>query len=211
MKIYYFDVYGRAEALRFLLTHAKVEYENVNINKEKMEEMTEKGELEFGLVPVVEHDGKFYNQSAALLRMLGRKYGYYDDKDIEGCYLMDSFASSVEDTFERYYKVMQAKSDEERKEIMTEFVSNYFPKWLSKIEKRLEVNGSEGHLVGDKYTIIDFGFASILFSVIYNEAHQGSAHLKPIYEQFPRLTKYAAALRTDFESYLKSRPQPRPI
>jgi hypothetical protein len=36
MKLYYFDIYGRAESIRMLLSHAKVEYENVLINGEKL-------------------------------------------------------------------------------------------------------------------------------------------------------------------------------
>ena len=48
MKLYYFDIYGRAESIRFLLSHAKAHYENVYIDQDKMKEMKEHGLLEFG-------------------------------------------------------------------------------------------------------------------------------------------------------------------
>lgn len=60
MKLYYFDVYGRAEPIRMLLNHKKIEFEDVRINKEQMLAMKEAGNLEFGQLPVVEFDGKFY-------------------------------------------------------------------------------------------------------------------------------------------------------
>lgn len=77
MKLYYFDIYGRAESIRFLLSHAKVEYENVNAGP-IMADLKESGKLEFGQVPMLETaDGHRYVQSWAILRYLGRTYGYY--------------------------------------------------------------------------------------------------------------------------------------
>ncbi len=46
MKLYYFDIYGRAESIRFLLSHAKVEYENVNAGPIMAD--LKKDKLEFG-------------------------------------------------------------------------------------------------------------------------------------------------------------------
>ncbi len=54
MKLYYFDIYGRAESIRFLLSHAKVEYENVYLNGESLKELKGSGKLEFGQVPMLE-------------------------------------------------------------------------------------------------------------------------------------------------------------
>ena len=77
MKLYYFDIYGRAESIRFLLSHAKVEYENVNAGP-IMADLKESGKLEFGQVPMLETaDGHRFVQSWSILRYLGRTYGYY--------------------------------------------------------------------------------------------------------------------------------------
>ena len=35
IRLIYFDIYGRAEAIRALLFHAKVEYEDVRLNWEE--------------------------------------------------------------------------------------------------------------------------------------------------------------------------------
>lgn len=58
IKVYYFDIYGRAEPIRMLLTHAKQEFEDVRINGEQLAELKTSGKLEFGQVPAAEHDGK---------------------------------------------------------------------------------------------------------------------------------------------------------
>ena len=58
-KLYYFDIYGRAEAIRMLLTHAKVEFEDHRINGEQLGELKAEGKLEFGQIPMLEHDGKY--------------------------------------------------------------------------------------------------------------------------------------------------------
>ena len=56
MKLYYFDIYGRAEPLRILLKHAKQEFEDVRFEfgefKILKEEMGDR--FEFGQVPVLE-------------------------------------------------------------------------------------------------------------------------------------------------------------
>ena len=46
MKLYYFDIYGRAEPIRTLLHHAKVEYEDVRLKGDAW--LEKKKEFEFG-------------------------------------------------------------------------------------------------------------------------------------------------------------------
>ena len=59
IKVHYFPGYGRAEAWRLLLSHAKLPYENVLYAFEVMSEAKASGNLEFGQLPVLEMDGKF--------------------------------------------------------------------------------------------------------------------------------------------------------
>jgi glutathione S-transferase len=102
MKLYYFDIYGRAESIRFLLAHAKVEYENVNAGPIMAD--LKKDRLEFGQVPLFHTaDGKDLVQSWAILRYLGRTYGYYPE-NADLAYTIDSTIDAVEDYFGAYFK-----------------------------------------------------------------------------------------------------------
>ena len=58
IRVHYFDAYGRAEAIRMILTHAKVAFEDVRHAREDFPKL--KDSLEFGQVPAIEIDGKFY-------------------------------------------------------------------------------------------------------------------------------------------------------
>jgi glutaredoxin len=60
MKLYYFDAHGKGDAIRALLHIAKVEFEDVRLDKEGFEKLKAEGKFEFNQVPVVEHDGKTY-------------------------------------------------------------------------------------------------------------------------------------------------------
>ena len=95
-KVHYFDGYGRAEALRMLLTHAKVEYENVNYGEgaHSWADAKTSGKFEFGQLPAIEGNGKVYAQSSATLRYLGIRYGYYPVADAELAWKIDSILDS---------------------------------------------------------------------------------------------------------------------
>lgn len=75
--VHYFGGYGRGEALRMILAHAGIAYEDKNYTFADMPELKTSGKLEFGQLPVLERDGKFYAQSGATTRALGIHLGYY--------------------------------------------------------------------------------------------------------------------------------------
>lgn len=207
MKLYYFDIYGRAESIRFLLSHAKVEYENVNAGPIMAD--LKKDKLEFGQVPMLETaDGKHFVQSWAILRYLGRTYGYYPN-DAELAWKIDSTIDAVEDYVVAYFKY-NFESNEEKKAVFKEAWLKNLPMWVSAIEKRLEANGGK-YIAGDKITIADFALAYVGFGLLLNEANPHYAESLPFIKDQEVLKKYANGLKEDLAAHLTTRPTPRPF
>ncbi len=210
-KLYYFDIYGRAEAIRFLLHHAKVEFEDVRVAGESFAELKASGKLEFGQVPMLEHDGKHLAQSWSILRYLGKIHGYYPE-DWENGWKVDSILDAVEDYFSKYFKA-QFEKDEDRKKQFTQDFLNFLPGWITAIQKRIAANEDPHYAVGNKRTIADFALACIAFNFINNEANPHHAETAPLTkkEDFPVLTTYLTKLHEELKDYLTSRPTPRPF
>ena len=194
MKLYYFDIYGRAEAIRMLLDHAKVPFENVIINGEKLAEMKAAGVLEFGQVPMFETaDGKHLVQSWSILRYLGRQYGYYSE-DHETAWKIDSTIDAVEDYLNAYFR-FNFETNEEKKAVAKENWLKMVPVWVTAIEKRLTANESPNFIVGGKMTIADFALAAVGFNLLLNEANPSFADVWPLVKDHEVLRTYAASLK----------------
>ena len=74
-KLIYFPLYGRAEAIRMLLNHANVKFEEENITFPDWP--ARKSEFPAGQLPIwIDDDGCQLNQSIALLNALARHHGY---------------------------------------------------------------------------------------------------------------------------------------
>ena len=138
MKLYYFDIYGRAESIRMLLNHKKQPFDNVLIDGAKLQELKASGVLEFGQVPMLTtEDGKHLAQSWSILRYLGRRFGYYTEVP-EEAWLIDSTIDAVEDLFTGYFRV-HFEADETKKEAAkAKLLTEFLPKWLDAIENRLK-------------------------------------------------------------------------
>ena len=80
-KLTYFDVNGRADAIRALLAHAGADYEDYRFSGfPQFGEMKQQGCFPMGSVPVWDEDGFCMPDGCAIFRMLGIRYGYYSDK-----------------------------------------------------------------------------------------------------------------------------------
>eukprot|EP00347_Sterkiella_histriomuscorum_P006503 403352517 len=210
-KVYYFDIYARAEPIRMLLTHAKVEFEDHRINGEQLAELKAEGKLEFGQVPMVEHDGKYLAQSWSILRYLGKLHGYYPETS-EEAWQVDSIIDAVEDYLGKYFRAQFEKDEERKKTTTAEFLA-FLPGWITAIQKRIEHNVDHKYVVGTKRTTADIVLAALAFSLIFNEANPHYAEVAPLTkkEDYPILATYLEGLKEEFKDYLAARPSPRPF
>ena len=74
---------------------------------------------------------------------------------------------------------------------MGAWLKDTLPAFLTAFEKRLTANSSHHYMAGDKLTIADFAWFSIIFGVFYNDLNPISAFVKPIFDSFPHLKAYA--------------------
>ena len=130
---------------------------------------------------MLEDDGKYYSQGASILRMLGKRYGYYPEDPIQA-WRVDSTGDAMHDLMEKFISIKFQSDEEKKKAQQQDFLTNFFPKWLSVFEKRLNENTSKDYLVGDKITNADFNLGYLINSIIYNDASEYSAVLKDIFE-----------------------------
>ena len=61
-KLYYFNIYGKAEPIRMLLSYAKVPFEDCRLEKEEFAKMKKEGHFPGGQVPIyIDEQGNTLN------------------------------------------------------------------------------------------------------------------------------------------------------
>lgn len=116
-KLTYFGLKGIGEALRFLLSYGGVEFEDVRVTFDQWPSLKPSMfifllqtqycnsyyilflyylETPFGVLPLLEIDGKEWHQSLALSRYLGKKFGLGGNNDLEDLEI-DAIVDSVND------------------------------------------------------------------------------------------------------------------
>lgn len=105
LKLYYFDIPGKGEAIRLACSYAGIDLEDIRLDREKFVKLKEDGTLRFGQVPALEvmKEGKAFviTQSASIMRFIGKKAGgtlYPSDDPIQAAYI-DSIIDQEADLF----------------------------------------------------------------------------------------------------------------
>ena len=205
MKLYYFNSYGRAEVIRLLLDYAKAEYEDIRYTKEEWAEVKNDSEkFRYGQVPVLEKDGKFYCQTIAILRFLGREYGYYPT-DPELVYQHEKVMDICTDFLIPLIKVFFMESPEEKQKAFGELIATHFPKFFGYFEDHLKENSSKDYMIGDSITVVDFAILNLIYENAYNEKTKD--FVMPVLENYPTLKAYLETRIEAQKEYFDSRPK----
>lgn len=203
MKLYYFDIPGKAEAIRLLLAHAGIKYEDIRFKPEDWPKYKEKFELK--QVPVLEIDGKQYCQSVAIMEFLGMKYGYLPKKDFCKLSKVMFIVNLAEDMFAKVYPLMKAGSfyDEKSKaETLDKLLNVNGPLYMKALEKRLKENSCKKFIVGCKYTIADFALLG-LYRILQTDPEWNKTFAGRIKEKYPLVHEYAENRIRDFNPLYK--------
>ena len=209
IKVIYFGVYGRVEFIRMLLTHAKVSFEDERLDGPAFGARKAAGEFPNGQLPVVVHNGKMLNESTAILRYLGKHFGYYPTDPHEAWYA-DSLVDYSNDFIGKTYpSIMNKNFNDDTKKAYTDIVNTY----CAYFNKQLKSHG-KAFIAGDKPTTADFHVTSYLCSFVNNKhspmPEDWAAAAKAALAANPEFNAYAEKMFAEFKDYLDSRP-PAPI
>ncbi|XP_046990701.1 glutathione S-transferase-like [Schistocerca americana] len=165
-KLIYFNARGKAEHIRFIFAYAGVDYVDERIPKEKWSHY--KSRMPYGMVPVLEINGKQVAQSNAIARYLARQYGLAGKDEWESLQcdvLVDTLSDLKQALFQYRMEPDPLRKDERKQTLLKETI----PFFLDKFEKVLEENG--GFSVGGALTWTDFVFAVSLenFELIFGK------------------------------------------
>ncbi|XP_041865453.1 glutathione S-transferase A4-like [Melanotaenia boesemani] len=98
--LYYFNGRGKMESIRWLLTVAGVEFDEMYLTtREDFEKLVNNGSLMFQQLPLVEIDGMKLVQSKAILKYIAEKYNLHG-KDIKERVMVNMYAEGLMDLME---------------------------------------------------------------------------------------------------------------
>jgi len=207
MKLYYFDLYGKAECIRMTLHKAKVQYEDVRVTGDSWKKLKASDKCMFGQVPLLElNDGTCLSQTDAILEYLGTVHNLKGADPLstyKGArakeYLCNDFLGNV-----KLGPIIFSPPGDERTGGIKNLAEVEVPKCFEMIVKCL--SDDKKFLCGDSTTIYDFQVAGFLFNLILNPTSNDPEVWAKVWETAPdRLKKYADDFKEDMKDYLDSR------
>jgi glutathione S-transferase len=212
-KLVYFDIPGRAFAIRAALRHANVPFEDGRISYPQL--VQGRGptganmKFPLGQVPTLElPSGLVVCQSVPILRWAARQSDLYP-KNIDQALLCDEIVETVS---EMRSKLPDAKDENERKKLREDYIQNVVPKYMDQLTSRLEQSGGPFFL-GKSLTMADLVVARTISSIVDNKfdhINKESVAKWPVilkhYEATCNHPVYKNEIRAEDE-YQKSKPK----
>jgi len=192
VSLYYFNLPGRAEFIRWILHYCSIPFKDVRI--EAHEWQSYKNRFEFGQVPVLEIDGNELVTATGIGRYIATKYGLYPTDSID-IYNTESLIDYINDIHPIFDKIVIHARDSAAWELWLKFEG------LEKagvIESRLRENaGGQGFFIGRGITMLDFVVAAHFHSHYFHPGQESC--LAELKRQRPLITGFV-------ERFLASAP-----
>ncbi|XP_046358199.2 probable glutathione S-transferase 6 [Haliotis rufescens] len=150
-KLIYFDLRGKGELARLILTYQGQEYEDSRFSMDQWPEI--KPKMPFGQVPVLEVDGKMFSESVAINNFLARKFGLYGSTDFE-MVEVDQVVGITQDMWKVIVDWVHENDETKKAALQKENEEKNFPKYLDFFEKILKTNDT-GFYVGNQLSYAD--------------------------------------------------------
>ena len=202
----YFDLGARAEPMRMLLHHAKVEFEDRRVTGDSWKEFKASDQCPSGQIPVwIDDEGRAFNQTVSILRYLGAQHGYIPDDLMARYYMDNAIDSFYGDLWCKEFNFRFFK-DELPEEDIKDNVAR-FEKFHAGIEKQLAAHGGK-YIAGDSLSIADFAVFGLHTGSTLNPNCKVAAHREALdasLAKFPHVSKWRAHCAELFADYIASR------
>ncbi|XP_068424396.1 glutathione S-transferase 3-like [Clinocottus analis] len=187
--LHYFNGRGKMESIRWLLTVAEVEFDEIYLTtREQYLKLLSDGDLMFQQVPLVEIDGMKLIQSKAILNYIAEKYGLHG-KDLKDRVMINMYSEGLMDLMEM---IMMLPFSTDAKAQLNTIQSKAQDRYLPVFEKALS---GPIFLVGGKISCADVqllectlmleeNFAGILKDFSNIKAFQGRMTRIPAISRF---------------------------
>ena len=204
-KVYYFELYGRAEPMRMMFNKAGIPFEDVRVTGQSWLDL--KPTLEFGQVPCLEVNGTKMYQSAAINNYVAGVCGFAP-KDPMQVYKGEMLHESV--MVDIWYKKMGPAvfkpPGEERDALMKEIKEKHWPASNAILERHLPADAK--FINGDTLTTHDFTVGGAFLNLTENPNTKDPefwADLRANHTP-PRVIKYIDDMKEALKDHLASRP-----
>jgi len=165
-KLHYFNIRARAELIRWELSYAGQEFEDIRVEMPDWPAL--KPTTPFGQLPYLEFDGKPLAQSITISRFIARKHGLAGQNAWEEA-KADELVDYVGDASVGHKAWMTAlfTGDKNVDTLKEEYLSTGVVPFLQGLERLLQTNDSgKGYFVGSKPTWGDFAVVVFLDELI---------------------------------------------
>ena len=192
-KLYYFNMMGGPEVIRWIFAQAGVPFEDVRLTQEEWTVF--KPKTPHGGLPVLEIDGKMLAGRGPIQRYLAEEYGLAGTTALENAEIASNY-DVIEDLVHKIILYIHEKEAERKEELRKELVDKHFSKYLGIMEKKIVENGSpEGWTYGSKVTYPDFCLTVVVDMIIKTglsslESYPAILKLKASTEALPNIAKW---------------------
>ncbi|KAG4076973.1 hypothetical protein HA402_015960 [Bradysia odoriphaga] len=148
--VHYFDIRGRAEPIRMILSYAGAKWKDQRIPSAIPAEI--KAVATYGQVPVLEVNGKYLAQTLSICRYLARKLNLTGANEWEAA-KCDEIVDGVDEFAHAFGPAWVEQDPAKKKEIIDNALKTGQEKIISRFNTMLQTNG--GHFVGSNITWAD--------------------------------------------------------
>lgn len=202
--LHYFDLYGRGEVFRMIFTYLKVNFTDHRVEFSEWPTLKTSPLCEFGVLPVLDINGRRLAQTRSILRYVCQVYYLYPTRtSLKDIYLTESVCDLIDDLRTPLITLIFNKDADG---ISKHYDSN-ITTGLEMLETRLASNpANSGFFLGSAVSMSDFAVFEFLWDYFLmpekRKAHEGRVQKHTNLTQF---TEKMRRLNPELENYLSNR------